>query len=346
MHGRSASKPAFAAACALTLLGLACGGTTRAPLAKAGAERDEGAGDLARASQRLASKASQAAEPDPFAERGRPAGRYDYPYAYGAYGGSIYGGDPYGGMAYGGTGYANWVIPQWSYNPPNRMPRYNIVGGLASAIEGTVTWVGAPPAKVTTACGSIDNPTLHVGTDKAARGVIVYIEKVVSGRAVPYYTRPISVGGTLAKRGCTLVPSAQIVAPLPGPITVHGDSASATLKLTSAGDKPKTVTQELQEGGFAQIEAKLGVNRVESEDGRLSPAWVLGLDTPYYAVTDDTGRYRIDELAPGTYEVTFWQAPVATTNAGGTWSYGAPIVTKRTVKVGTKTSQLSVSIGR
>jgi hypothetical protein len=338
----------MSAACALaSLVGLACGGSTRAPLAKAGAERDEGAGDLARASLRLSSKANAGVEVDPFAERARPASRYDnYPYNVGALGGSIYGGDPYGGMAYGGTGYANWVIPQWSYNPPNRIPRYNVAGGLASAIEGTVTWVGAPPAKVTTACGAIDNPTLHVGTDKAARGVIVYIEKVTTGRAVPYYARPVSVGGTIAKRGCALVPAAQIVTPLPGPITVHGDNTVATLKLTSAGDKPQTVTQELQEGGFAQIEAKPGVSRVESEDGRLSPAWVLGLETPYYAITDDTGRYRIDELAPGTYEVTFWQAPVATTNASGTWTYGAPIVTKRTVKVGTKTSQLSVSIGR
>lgn len=345
MHARSVPGPALAVLA--SVFGLACGGSTRAPLATAGAERDEGAGDLARASQRLTSKASTAGEPDPFAERPRAAPRYDnYGYGYGAFGGSIYGGDPYGGMAYGGTGYANWVIPQWSYNPPNRLPRYNVVGGLASSLEGTVTWVGAPPTKLTTACGSIDNPTLHVGTDKAARGVIVYIEKVASGRAVPYYTRPVSVGGTVAKRGCTLVPAAQIVAPLPGPITVHGDGASTKLKLTPAGDKAKSVTRELQEGGFAQIEAKPGVNRVESDDGRLSPAWVLGLDTPYYAITDDTGRYRIDELAPGTYEVTFWQAPVATTNASGTWTYGAPIVAKRTVKVGAKTTQLSVSIGR
>ena len=51
-------------------------------------------------------------------------------------------------------------------------------------------------------------------------------------------------------------------------------------------------------------------------------------------------------LQPGTYEVTFWQAPVATTNAKGAWTYGAPIVVKRTVKVGTKTAQLSVSLGR
>ena len=94
------------------------------------------------------------------------------------------------------------------------MPRYSVVGNLSGAIEGTVTWVGAPPPKVKTACGTMDNPALRVGTDKAARGVLVYIEKVTVGRSVPYYTRPVTVGGTVAKRGCTLVPAAQIVAPV------------------------------------------------------------------------------------------------------------------------------------
>jgi hypothetical protein len=329
------------AACALAMTagGLACGSSQRASLAKAGEDKDEGAGDLARASLHLST--GEGDEPESFAEAPRPQARWEQSYPY-AYGGAMYGGDPYGGLAYGGTGYANWIVPQWSYSPPNRMPRYNVMANLSGAVEGTVTWLGAPPAKVTTACGPIDNPTLRVGNDKAARGVVVYIEKVVSGRAVPYYTRPVSVGGTLAKRGCALVPAAQIVVPLPGPLTVHGDEARTKLKLTR--DKGAPTTQDLQEGGFVQIEAKAGITRVESEDGKLAPAWVIGLDSPYYAITDDAGRYRIDELAPGTYELTFWQAPVATTNASGTWSYGAPIVVRRSVKVGAKTSQLSVSL--
>lgn len=323
------------------IAGVACGGPARAPLAKAGTDKDEGAGDLARASQHLTTgsasdRTAGFTNPTP-----RASSRYELGYAN-PFGGNIYGGDPYGGAAYGGIGYANWIVPQWSYSPPNRMPRYSVVAGQSGAVEGTVTWLGAPPAKVATACGPIDNPTLRVGTDKAARGVVVYIEKVVTGRSTPYYTRPASVGGTLAKRGCTLVPAAQIVAPLPGSLTVHGDESRIKLELTV--DKAKPITRDMQEGGFVQIEAKPGVTRVESEDRKLSPAWVLGLETPYYAITDDTGRYRIDELAPGTYELTFWHPPVATTNASGTWSYGAPTILRRSVKVGAKTSQLSVAL--
>lgn len=332
-------------ACALGLViatSLSCGGTQRAPLAKAGSDKDEGAGDLARASLHLTTNANKEVE-GWTEEPQRPQQRWETAYPY-PYGGAIYGGDPYGGAPYGGTGYANWIIPQWNYAPANRLPRYNVVGGLGSSIEGQVTWAGAQPTKITTGCGPIDNPTLRVGTDKALRGVLVYIEKVATGRPVPYYTRPVSVGGTIAKRGCALYPPAQIVSPLPSPLTIHGDDTRAKLKLTV--DKAPPVTQEMQEGGFVQIEAKAGVTKIESDDGKLAPAWVIAIDTPYYAITDDTGRYRIDELAPGTYELTFWHPPIATTNANGTWTHGAPMVVKRTVKVGGKTAQLSISLPR
>lgn len=324
----------------IVLLAIACG-PQRAPLSsKPGDDHDEGAGMLARASLRFHTPADDA--PQGFADQ-RPVRAYDHDEAYGygyGYGGAVYGGSAYGGFggsAYGGIGYAGWRLPQWSYNVPNRMPRYNVRLGLPGSIEGTVTWNGQLPAKVASRCGPIDNPTLRVSRDKAVRGVIVYIDKVAVGRSTPYYSRPTSVGGMLAKRGCALVPAAQIVAPLPGSIAVHGDAQRTKLRI---GGK----THELQEAGLVQVEVKSGVTKVESEDGTLAPAWVLGLDTPYFAITDEAGRFRLDELAPGTYELTFWQPPIATANRDGTWSYGAPIVVKRTVKVTGRTTHVSVAL--
>jgi hypothetical protein len=316
---------------------LACGSSERASIRKAGDDRDEGAGQLARASMRFATPGDDDTE-DGFADEPRVVPRYDP--AYGAYGG-----DPYGGGAgYGGATYAGWVVPQWTYAPPVRIPRYNVIGGLRGAVEGNVTWNGAPPTKLASACGPIDNPTLRVGADKAARGVIVYIEKVAVGRAVPYYARPAGIGGAVAKRGCALVPAAQIVAPLPASLSVHGDEQKAMLRI--AHEKGAPTVQELQEGGLVQVEVKAGVTRVEAEGGTLSPAWVLGLETPYNAITDDTGHYRIDELAPGTYEVTFWQPPVAVSSREGTFTYGQPTVAKKSVTIGAKVARLSVAIGR
>jgi hypothetical protein len=325
----------FVRAVAVTaaLVGTACGSTPRGPLSqKAGDDRDEGAGDLAQASLRLQTPPPEE-RPTGFVE---PRTNRAFDYFEGSFGGDSYGGATYGN-AYGGVGYANWRMPQWSYNVPNRMPRYNVSIGLPGAIEGTVTWNGQMPPKSASACGPIDNPTLRVSRDKALRGVVVYIEKVSVGRGTPYYSRPTTVGGVLAKRGCALVPAVQIVAPLPGSVAIHGDTTRARIRVG-------TKTHDLQEGGLVQVEIKAGATKIDSDDGKLAPAWVLGLDTPYYAITDDTGRFRIDELAAGTHELTFWQPPVVTADAHGAWSYGAPIVVKRTVKVEAKTTHVTVPL--
>ena len=328
------ARVALAGIAVIVLGAIACGSPQKVKLAPSGDDRDEGAGELAHAAQKF--QTADGDEPG-FASEQRPARNYDYD---GAYGGDPYGGDPYGGFGgdpYGGTGYANWRPPQWSYSVPNRMPRYTVSVGLTGAIEGTVTWNGQLPARVTSACGPIENPTVHVSKDKAVRGVVVYIEKVTVGRSTPYYSKPAAVGGMLAKRGCALVPATQIVAPLPASVAINGDTTRTKLRVGKT-------TQDLQEGGLVQVEVKAGVTKVDGEDGKLAAAWVLGLETPYYAITDDDGHFRLDELNPGTYEITFWQAPVASASRDGTWSYGQPIVVKRTVKVDSKTTKMTVAL--
>jgi hypothetical protein len=308
---------------------------------KAGDDHDEGAGLLANASTTLELGDPT---PDKLADSRRPAARAGYTYGGDMYGGDPYGGGAYGGDPYGGTSYAHWTMPTWSYQPPNRAPRYTIASsGLDGAIEGTVTWPGAVPPRVATPCGTIENPSLHVGANHAARGVIVYIDHVTTGRQVPTFSKPVAVGGMIAKRGCVLEPAAQLAVPLPTSVAIHGDRDRTRVRITPAGGSPVLV--DLQEAGIAHAEIRAGVTRIDAEDGKLAAAWVVGLDTPYYAITDDAGRYRIEELAPGSYEVTFWQAPIATAGPEGTLVYGAPIVVRRAVRVtASHAASLSVAL--
>lgn len=317
---------------ALVLL-VACGGAQHGKLPKAGDEHDDGVGLLARASTSLA-----LGDPDDGLTETAGHGWGGATYGGDAYGGSVYGGDPYGGATYG-----SWTIPTWSYTAPNRMPKYNVVAGLSGSVEGTVTWAGTPPPRVTSACGPIDNPGVHVGSDHAVRGTVVYIEKVAIGRPTPYFSRPASVGGLVAKHGCVLAPAAQLVTPLPASLAIHGDATRVKVRVTAPGGAAKSY--DLQEAGRAVVELTAGVTKVDGEDGKLGAAWVLAIETPYYAITDDAGHFRIDELAPGTYDVTFWQAPVAAAGLDGVVTYGAPLVAHRTVRIeAAKTAKLAVSL--
>ena len=95
----------------------------------------------------------------------------------------------------------------------------------------------------------------------------------------------------------------------------------------------------------SQAEIKSGVTRVDADDGKLAAAWVIGArQRPTSRSPTTTAAIRIDELAPGTYDVTFWQPPIASLARDGTWTYGAPIVVKRSVKIEGRTATLSVAL--
>jgi hypothetical protein len=315
----------------------------RSPMAPAGeigsnGGADDGAGELGQASARFLTADTVAGF------GGRAPRGYLSVYGGDPYGGSLYGGAMYGGDPYGGTGYANWTVPPLNYQPPDQLPRYRQEEGLSAAIEGVVTWTGTTPAKLSTSCGVVDN-TVRVGGDKRLRGVLVYIERITVGRPPLQLNRPAVVGGVVAKRGCSLVPAVQLVSPMPATMSIHGDTSRTRVRVTPAGGK--SASYELQEGGLVDVDVQPGVNRIDGEDNKLGAAWVVGLDTPYYALTDDAGRYRIDELASGRYDVTFWQPPVASVGPDGALVYGAPIIARRSIAVAAaRTAQLNVSLGR
>jgi hypothetical protein len=195
---------------------------------------------------------------------------------------------------------------------------------------------------VTTACGAI-GPSVRVAANRAVGGVLVTIERIEVGRAIPVHGRPIVVGGTVAKRGCILAPALQILTPLPAGLAIHGDATEARLRVAQPGS---VKLFELERGGRVTIEAQPGVTRIEAEDGSLGAAWVLATDTPYYAITDDGGRFRIDELAAGTYQLTLWRPPLPTVS-DGKLVYGPPVIVHRTVTIDlTRPARLDVTLER
>jgi hypothetical protein len=300
---------------------LACGGRTR-PASRAGDELDEGGGALARASiqLRLGSDDTKRAHGDEDDDASD-------------------GSAPFGGDAYGGATYAGWTATAWTPSTSPHVMPYTPAYGLTGALEGTVSWHGPIPSTLLSTCGPIAHPTLRVGTDQRLVGASVYIERLQVGRVASLFP---GVGGIVAKRGCAFVPAAQLVASVPANVTLYGD---ATRTRVWAGAVGALKAYDLQEAGRVELAVTGGVLEIASADGRIAPAWVLALDTPAYAITDDAGRYRIEQLAPGSYDVTFWQAPIATSGPDGVFSHGPPIVVHRRVQVaGEKVAHVDVAL--
>jgi hypothetical protein len=196
-----------------------------------------------------------------------------------------------------------------------------------------VSWASAPAARtLSSPCGEIDNPSLRLGPHNEAGGAVVYLEKVTQGRPMPYGNKPLETGGMVEKTPCVLRPAAQVLSPAPSVISVFNDENREVVVAKNAKAEPVTV--KLAPGGFRQVAVGLGITTIADEAGVLAPAHIIAPGHPYFAITDDSGKFKIGDVVPGTYKLVVWHPPVVTSWRDGKPVYGAAVTETRTVKVG------------
>lgn len=313
--------------------GLACGATTRTtgprPLPRAGDPDDDGTGFLARWSR---------------GEKARGGVRYGGAYVdddgYDGYGGGHYGGyDLYfgDGVVYGGLIVGDYPPPVYEPAPAQTAPNYTQMavhnGGV---IEGVVTWKRAPRVPATLGApgaAGCANPSLRVSPSGGVAGAVVYLADIRVGKP------PAFLGGVLEQSGCALAPHVQIAAPIGAVLQVSNrDVSERRLSVRRWGWNRPESPVDLVVGPGAQRPVVLktdGVYEIAAADQPGAVAWVVVPRHPYYAITDETGHFRIDDVPPGEYKIVVWHEPVATGMDARTGQAvrGAPIEVWGTVKV-------------
>jgi len=176
-------------------------------------------------------------------------------------------------------------------------------------LTGVVRFAGTPPRVAPLAvnknrevCGEQKpSEALVVGTDGGVKGSVVLIEGVSKGK------KPTG-DVVLDNHKCLFVSHVSGVA-VGDKVRVknsdsilhntHGFMGKPTVFNLALPNKDQMVDITRRLG-------KPGVVRVLCDAHPHMFAWMVVHDSPYVAVTDERGAFKIDHIPPGTYKVTMW----------------------------------------
>ena len=178
-------------------------------------------------------------------------------------------------------------------------------GTLSGVVRFTGTPPNLPPISVNKnrdVCGEQKpSEALIVGADKGVKGSVILLEGVTKGKKG-------SADVVVDNNKCLFIH--HVTATGPGDRVrvknsdgilhnTHGKLGKPTVFNLALPNKDQMVdiTKRLN---------KPGVVRVLCDAHPHMAAWMIVHDSPYFAVTDEHGAFKIDGVPPGTYKVTMW----------------------------------------
>ncbi|MBI4567690.1 MAG: hypothetical protein HY719_04760, partial [Planctomycetes bacterium] len=172
----------------------------------------------------------------------------------------------------------------------------------ADGVWGVIRWEGAAPAAVVPVYDpgcreTTPYPTVLVRDGRVANVVVALLPAADTLLPPPRDLPTV----TLKNSGCQF--ERHVVA-LPVGATIEFRNADAThhqvLSDLFAFTLPSGAAEKREAG-------RVGAYLVSSNVHPWMRCWLYVHDTPYCAVTDDLGRYRIPGVPPGRYEARLWQ---------------------------------------
>jgi plastocyanin len=176
-------------------------------------------------------------------------------------------------------------------------------------LAGVVKFAGPPPRleplpvnKNRDVCGdSKEAEALVLGPDRGVRGSVILLEGVARGK------KP---AGDVVLDNARCVFVSHVTAVMAGERTRVKNSDSILHNTHGFLGKPTVFNLALpNRDQMIEITKRLtrpGVIRVVCDAHPHMTAWMIVHDSPYYAVTDERGAFRIDGIPPGSYKVTMW----------------------------------------
>jgi hypothetical protein len=226
----------------------------------------------------------------------------------------------------------------------------NVVDG--GTISGTVKWSGAVPhaidfpiTKDPQVCDpdskkTTDLERLIIGADGGVANTVVYLRNVPSGKAMdlPEQRRHLD------QKRCRYIPHILLVAANQTLEMVSSDTTLHTIHMDGAATfnlpfpfPDRVNSRAMPTAGLVNLRCNGGHVWMNAE--------MFVVSHPYYAVTDESGRFKFTDVPPGTYQIVAWHE--GWTLAGKEQSYD--VLTERSVQRPVfsqpKTWEKSVTVG-
>jgi len=199
-----------------------------------------------------------------------------------------------------------------------------VLGG--ARITGTLDFLGEVPADSVVqipadvqGCGATAPARSIERTGNRIGGAVVWISDIRTGKALPMERR-----FDLLNSECLLHPRVQAVL---APATLNVGSGDAALHhnhIINVGTGELEAIAPFTDNGevipFDRLLTKPAQLEVTCELHPWSKAWIIVLDHPYFAVTERSGSFSIDNVPPGTYRVKAWHPHLGVTEQSVTVS--------------------------
>ncbi len=183
----------------------------------------------------------------------------------------------------------------------------------AGTISGTVKWSGAIPHAATFPINkdnAICDPDSHnirdlerliVGSQGGVANTVVYLKNITSGKAmdIPQPRRFLNQKQCRYEPHILLVPQSTTLQMTSSDAvlhTVHMDGA-ATYNLPFPFPN-QILSRSMPSAGLVNLRCNGGHVWMNAE--------VFVISHPYYAVTDESGRFELTDVPPGEYEIVAW----------------------------------------
>ena len=186
-----------------------------------------------------------------------------------------------------------------------------LLAGSAHAgnVVGTVKFTGTapPPKKIQKTkdmevCGKVANTAedLIVGAGGALKNALVIVN-------VPN-AKPAAAKGpaVLDQKGCWFVPHIQIVMPGQEVDITNDDGILHNIHTTSKLNTPFNQAQPKFQKVIKKTFDKPETIKLACDVHNWMAGWLVVAAHPYYALTDASGAFKIENVPAGTYDVKYW----------------------------------------